>query len=197
MTNKTYKSIILRKILHLGTLLFFGVFWFIYGVTNNPYTANLFLLSVLVLFFLYEFLRLDLYVPVPFMNLIKPKESSTTVDGMNLIIAGIIVHATFPFHIALTAMLMGIVGDAVSTLGGLLGRYKIFPNSERKTTWEGALLTFMVNTIIGISVLGISWVVVIMALSAIIIETMVIRLDDNLVVPILTSLIALIYQNVF
>jgi len=134
---------------------------------------------------------------MPFGKLIKPKEKTSTVDGMNLIIAGIIIHNVFPFNIALTAMLMGIIGDAASSVGSLLGEYPVFNSSDIKTTWEGVFLTFIINMIIGLSVLGLSVAVVPMAISAIIIESLVVKIDDNLVVPIAVALIGLITLYVF
>ena len=196
MQKTSKKAIVQRKLLHLALLFPYSVYWYLYAHLDNVYTANIFLFSVLFVFFLYEYIRLDLGLRVPFDTLVKPKEMNAPVDGLNLVLAGLILHNTIPFPIAFTAMLMGIIGDAASTLGALLGDWKVFPESDNKTTWEGVILTFIVNITIGISVLGISWPVVPMALFAIIVETMVTNIDDNLVVPIIVGMIGLILSYV-
>ncbi len=196
MKKTTYKAIIQRKLLHLGLLFPYGIYWYLYGVLGEIEIANLFLLGVMCIFFIYEYIRLDLRMTVPFDTLVKPKEIDAPVDGLNLVLAGLIIHNVVPFPIAVTAMLIGIIGDAASTVGGLLGSYPIFPGTDNKTTWEGVLLTLIVNLTIGFGVLGLSWMVVPMAVFAIIVETMVTKLDDNLVVPILVALLGLILSYV-
>lgn len=196
MIKPTKKAIIQRKLLHIGLLIPYGVYWYIYSQLEDVWVANIFLLSVLILFFLYEYMRLDLRVKVPFDTLVKPKEVDSPVDGVNLILAGLIIHNIFPFPIALTAMLIGIIGDASSTVGSLLGEHKVFANPENKTTWEGVFLTLIVNLTISIAVLGIAWPVVPMSIFAIIVETMITKLDDNLVVPIVIAVIGLISSYV-
>lgn len=196
MKNTTKKIIIQRKLLHLGLLLPYSIYWYMYGVLGDVLAANLFLLSVLFVFFLYEYIRLDLRLRVPFDTLVKPKEMDAPVDGLNLVLTGLVIHNIIPFPIAVSAMLIGIIGDAFSTLGGLLGEWKVFPSSTNKATWEGIFLTLIVNLTLGFAVLGISWPVVPMAVSAIIIEAMVTKLDDNLVVPIIVGMIGLIFWYV-
>lgn len=196
MKKTTKIAILKRKLLHLGLLIPYSIYWYMFAVISEPLLANIFLLSVLFVFFLYEYIRLDLRLRVPFDTLVKPKEIDSPVDGLNLILAGLVIHNILPFPIALAAMLIGIVGDAASTVGSLLGEWKVFPGSDNKSTWEGIFLTLIVNLTLAIAALGISWPVVPMAVFAIIIETMVTKLDDNLVVPIVVGMIGLIFWYV-
>lgn len=188
----TKKDILLRKVLHLGLLIPLGIFW--YGFDSSD-SAYMFLTSVLLVFFVYEYIRLDTRWQIIFDNLVKPQESERTVDGLNLLLATFVVHSFAPANIAMASMLMAIVGDTVSTIGGLYGTMEIQPG-RHKSTWEGVIATVLINVLIGLVFLDHSYIVIAMALLATIIEIQVHKLDDNLVVPIIIAFIGLLISYV-
>jgi dolichol kinase len=188
---KTKQQILLRKALHLSLIIPFFIFWYLSIQTfdfNQEY-AKWFLIAFVSLFLIYEYIRLDTKIWVPFSKLIKPKEANTNVDGLNLVLSAIVANALFSPQIAVVAILIAIIGDTFSTIGGIYGTIRVFPNTNNKTTWEGVFLALLANFFIAGSVLGFGIFPLILALSGVIIETFATKLDDNLAIPLGVGLI--------
>jgi dolichol kinase len=183
---KTKRDILLRKSLHLALILPFALYWYIsvQTFTNVELYARGFLAVFVVGFLVYEYLRLDTRIWVPFASLVKPKEQHTNVDGLNLVLAAIVTTALFEPIVSITAILIAIIGDTFSTIGGIYGTMKVFPNTENKTTWEGILLALIANFVIAGSIWGFGITPLILAICGVIIETFASKLDDNLAIPL-------------
>ncbi len=183
---KTKRDILLRKSLHLGLILPFAVYWYISAqiFIDAELYAKSFLAVFVIGFLIYEYLRLDTRFWVPFASLVKPKEQNTNVDGLNLVLAAIVATALFDPRVSLTAILIAIIGDTFSTIGGIYGTMRVFPNTENKTTWEGILLALIANFAIASSIWGFGIIPLILALVGVIIETFASKLDDNLAIPL-------------
>lgn len=189
---KTKNQILLRKSLHLSLIIPFVIFWYLRYVQSFAYSqeySRWFLIAFVGLFLIYEYIRLDTKIWVPFANLIKPKEAETSVDGLNLVLAAIVANALFSPQIAVVAILIAIIGDTFSTIGGIYGTMRVFPKTDNKTTWEGVLLALLANFFIAGSVLGFGVIPLILALAGVIIETFATKLDDNLAIPLGVGLI--------
>lgn len=189
---KTKQQILLRKGLHLSLIIPFVIFWYLRYVQSFAYSqeySRWFLIAFVGLFLIYEYIRLDTKIWVPFANLIKPKEAETSVDGLNLVLAAIVANALFSPQIAVVAILIAIIGDTFSTIGGIYGTMRVFPKTDNKTTWEGVLLALLANFFIAGSVLGFGVIPLILALAGVIIETFATKLDDNLAIPLGVGLI--------
>lgn len=188
---KIKHKILLRKALHLSLIIPFGIFLYLYSQTfayAKEY-ARWFLIAFVSLFLIYEYLRLDTKIWVPFAKLVKPKESETSVDGFNLVLASIVATNLFSAKIAVVAILIAIIGDTFSTIGGIYGTMKVFPKTNNKTTWEGVFLTLLANFFIASSILGFGLLPLILAVSGVVIEIYATRLDDNLAIPLGVGLI--------
>jgi dolichol kinase len=188
---KIKHKILLRKSLHLSLIIPFGIFWYL-SVQTFAYAqeyARWFLIAFVSLFLIYEYIRLDTKIWVPFAKLVKPKESETSVDGFNLVLAAIVATSLFSPQIAVVAILIAIIGDTFSTIGGIYGTMKVFPKTENKTTWEGIFLTLLANFFIAGSILGFSLFPLILAIAGVVIETYATKLDDNLAIPLGVGLI--------
>jgi dolichol kinase len=189
---KTKQQILLRKGLHISLIIPFIIFWYLSYVQPLVYSqeyARWFLIAFIGLFLIYEYVRLDTKIWVPFSSLIKPKESDTSVDGLNLVLAAIVANALFSPQIAVVAILIAIIGDTFSTIGGIYGTMKLFPKTDNKTTWEGICLALLANFLIAGSILGFGVFSLILALTGVIIETFATKLDDNLAIPLGVGLI--------
>jgi dolichol kinase len=188
---KTKQQILLRKGLHLSLIIPFVIFWYLSVQTFSfaQEYARWFLISFVLLFLIYEYLRLDTKVWVPFSKLIKPKEADTNVDGLNLVLAAIVANSLFSPSIAVVSILIAIIGDTFSTIGGIYGTMRVFPKTNNKTTWEGIFLTLLANFVIAGSLLGFGIIPLVLAITAVIIETFTTKLDDNLAVPLGVGLI--------
>jgi dolichol kinase len=188
---KIKHKILLRKSLHLSLIIPFGIFLYL-SLQTFAYAqeyARWFLIAFVSLFLIYEYLRLDTKIWVPFAKLVKPKESETSVDGFNLVLASIVAIHLFSAPIALVAILIAIIGDTFSTIGGIYGTMKVFPKTDNKTTWEGVFLTLLANFFIAGSILGFGLFPLILAVSGVVIEIYATRLDDNLAIPLGVGLI--------
>lgn len=188
---KIKHKILLRKSLHLSLIIPFGIFLYL-SLQTFAYAqeyARWFLIAFVSLFLIYEYLRLDTKIWVPFAKLVKPKESETSVDGFNLVLASIVAIYLFSAPIALVAILIAIIGDTFSTIGGIYGTMKVFPKTDNKTTWEGVFLTLLANFFIAGSILGFGLLPLILAISGVVIEIYATRLDDNLAIPLGVGLI--------
>lgn len=169
----------------------FGIFLYL-SLQTFAYAqeyARWFLIAFVSSFLIYEYLRLDTKIWVPFAKLVKPKESETSVDGFNLVLASIVASSLFSPPIAVVAILIAIIGDTFSTIGGIYGTMKVFPKTDNKTTWEGVFLTLLANFFIAGSVLGFGVIPLILALVGVIIEIFSTKLDDNLAIPLGVGLI--------
>lgn len=193
MINK--KQILLRKTLHLALLIPFSIYWYLRFIVVNEIYANYFIMTILILFLIYEYIRLDLNKKIIFHTFVKEKEKNTPVDGLNLVLSGILISVFFEPRISILAILIAIIGDAVATLGGLYGKNKVF-GDKNKTTYEGIILTFLVNLFLSIIILKFIWISVIISIIAVIIESIVQKIDDNLVVPIVIAYITHILINI-
>ncbi len=188
---KIKHKILLRKSLHLSLIIPFGIFLYL-SLQTFAYAqeyARWFLIAFVGIFLIYEYLRLDTKIWVPFATLVKPKESETSVDGFNLVLASIVAIHLFSAPIALVAILIAIIGDTFSTIGGIYGTMKVFPKTNNKTTWEGVFLTLLANFFIASSILGFGLLPLILAVSGVVIEIYATRLDDNLAIPLGVGLI--------
>jgi dolichol kinase len=188
---KIKHKILLRKALHLSLIIPFGIFWYL-SVQTFAYAqeyARWFLIVFVSLFLLYEYIRLDTKIWVPFAKLVKPKESETSVDGFNLVLAAIVATSLFSPQIAVVSILIAIIGDTFSTIGGIYGTMKVFPKTKNKTTWEGIFITLLANFFIAGSILGFSLFPLVLAIAGVFIEIYATKLDDNLAIPLGVGLI--------
>ena len=174
-----------RKIIHITILIVL----IIYNVIQNNYgkqLALLFLVSLLIIFLILEYFRLELGWKMPFFSqFIRPKEQNRMYGVIYYLSATIISLAVFDYKIALAALLMTAFGDMVAALvGKRYGTTLIYRNK----TWAGFLAELIVNIFVGFFVLvnlpGYIYIVLGMAFVATIVETIVDELDDNLLIPI-------------
>lgn len=99
-------------------------------------------------------------------------------------IASAISLFLFPQQIALLSIAVLALGDSFSTAVGIFGKIKIFYN--RKKTWEGTLAgfaaafaaCFLINPYLALPA----------AFIGMIIESLPLKIDDNLTVPIVTGI---------
>jgi phytol kinase len=155
--------------------------------TYNTQIAIMFLLGILLIFFLLEYLRLELNINIPIFSIfLRQKEHNQFYGVVYFLIATIICLAAFDFNIALAAILMTVFGDiAAAFIGKRYGKTLIFRNK----TAQGAFAMFLTSLIVGFILLSNLYIIIAMALSATIVETMVDELEDNLWVPLIAGFI--------
>lgn len=183
-----------RKIIHITILVVLAAYFFIqnklidlgYTAILAKQVALLFLVALLIIFLILEYLRLELGWKMPFFSqFIRPKEQNRMYGVIYFLSATIISLAVFDYKIALAALLMTTFGDMVAALvGKRYGTTLIYRNK----TWAGFFGEIITNLIVGFIILDSIYVILGMALVATIVETLVDELDDNLLIPIFSGL---------
>jgi len=183
-----------RKILHLSALLLLFGYWIIKIYFGKKY-GIVFLIGVLLAILLYEAFRLipllkekreKFNIPLPFQDTIRDYEKDRLTGASYLILGIIICFLFFDFKIAFVSVGMGILGDITGSL--INGNYKI-PYIEKKRYLESIIAEFLIDLLIGFIFLSFNRVIFLMAFTATIIETISMKLDDNLTVPVITGLV--------
>jgi phytol kinase len=178
-----------RKIVHMLILLVIAGYVIIDKIYGKIY-ALMALILLLLLFLILEYIRLDLEIKMPLFDyLIRPRETNQMYGVIYFISATIICLSVFDFRIALTALLMTTFGDMSAALfGQKFGKTVLF----KKKTIVGGGAELIVNMIIGILILinySNIYTIIVMALTATVVEILVENIEDNLAVPLFTGFI--------
>ncbi|HLC53983.1 MAG TPA: hypothetical protein VJK03_05565, partial [Candidatus Nanoarchaeia archaeon] len=155
-----------RKIIHITILIVLAAYFFIqeyflglgYNAAFSKQLALLFLVALLMLFLILEYLRLELGWKMPFFSqFIRPKEENRLYGVIYFLSATIISLAVFDHKIALAALLMTTFGDMVAALvGKRYGTTLIYRNK----TWAGFLAELATNVIVGFLVLDNIFIII-------------------------------------
>ncbi len=186
-----------RKIIHITILFVIGAYFLIQdslaaaGYTQDiaKQAALLFLVGLLIIFLILEYFRLELEWKMPFFSqFIRPKEQNRMYGVVYFLSSTIISLAVFNPKVALAALLMTTFGDMVAALiGKKYGTTLIYRNK----TWAGFSGELVTNLIAGFIILrdfpGAIYLILGMAFTATIVETLADELDDNLLIPIFSG----------
>jgi phytol kinase len=168
-----------RKAVHVTTLLI------VVGYYILPKAVVLPIMTLfLILFLEIEFVRIDLKLKLPlFHNLYRKKEEDRLSGNVFFLIGAIIAISVFYKEIAIAAILMTTFGDAAAALfGKRFGRTWI-PKLKNRAV-EGCMAEFVVDLLIGFVFLESLPVIIVMAGTATIVETVVDKIDDNMLIPV-------------
>ena len=189
-----------RKIIHITILIVLAAYFFIqrymvdagYTAVLAKQVALLALVAILIIFLALEYFRLELGWRMPFFSqFIRPKEEHRMYGVIYFLSATIISLAVFEPKIALAALLMTTFGDMIAALvGKKYGNTLIYRNK----TWAGFLAEMGMNIVVGFFVLESIYVILAMAITATIVETLVDELDDNLIIPIFAGFVGQVIQ---
>jgi len=179
-----------RKIIHLIILVVLVLFYAIKNQAGQQ-AALLFLVFLLVIFLILEYLRLDLHIKLPFFHrFIRSKEEFKVYGVIFFLSSAIIALAVFDTAIALAALLMTTFGDMTAAIAGKkYGTTMLFRNK----TVVGFVTELITNLIVAVIIslfFSINiYIPIVMAFVATITETLTDEMDDNLVVPIVSGFI--------
>ena len=179
-----------RKIIHLTILVVLALFFIIRDQAGQQ-AALLFIVGLLIIFLVMEYLRLELNYKLPFFHqFIRPKEEYRVYGVIFFLSATVICFAVFDTAIALAAILMTTFGDmAAAIVGTKYGTTILFRNK----TLIGFVAELAANLIVAVAIsLTFSiniYILILMAFAATATETVVDELDDNLIVPIVAGFI--------
>lgn len=191
-----FKHELARKFVHFLSI-FVILVYFLASDYFNSKIALFFLVAILLIFLEFEYLRIDSGQKIPVLNklwayLRRKKEKNTIGGDVFFLIGAILVLAVFNVHIAIAAILMTTFGDlSAALIGKRFGKHYYM----KERAWEGTLAEFVVDVLIGIGVFIIyagmsftspsTWIlIIVMALTATVVETLVYKMDDNLLIPV-------------
>jgi len=175
----------LRKAVHLVSILIVLIYQF-YGKEAVLWV----LVSFLIIMLFLDYFRLEHNMKIPFFHIMYRENEANRFGGHIFFSLGAITAiALCSKEIAYAAVLMTTFGDTAATLiGKFFGKrrvfYGIFKNDK---SIEGSVSEFVVDFVIGMFILGNPLISLVMAFFATITETAVSKIDDNLVVPILSG----------
>ncbi len=168
-----------RKLIHFTTVLI--VFSYIY--LGKQVTLYL-LAALLILFIESEYLRIEWNVTLPFVQgTFRKKERHRLAGHIFFIIGSIISISIFDMDIAIAAILMTTFGDSAAAIFGRKFGKRWIPHLKDKSI-EGCFAELVVNLVIGYLILDSVIVILVMASIATIVETLVEKLDDNLLIQV-------------
>ena len=171
-----------RKAVHVTSVLIVIFYYFL------PKEAILLLLTlILILFLVVEFIRLDLRLKLPFFHkLYRDKEVDRLSGGAFFLMGAIIAISVFYKEIAIAAILMTTIGDASAAIFGKRFGKTWIPKLKDRAV-EGCTAEFVVDLLIGFVFLNSWLVILVMAGTATIVETVVNKIDDNLLIPLFSG----------
>ncbi len=179
-----------RKVAHLLALSFIAIFLLV----SEFYGKNLALLSLVLLLIIFlelEYVRIELRKKIPLLSgLWRGKEKDRVGGQVFFLIGAIISLAVFDLDIAIAAILMTIFGDmAAALIGKRFGKTWI----SKDKALEGIFAQLFVDVVIAYLVFNIifgsgGWVIMLtMALTATVVESVLSNLDDNLMIPLFSG----------
>jgi len=212
MAKWDFKRELARKSVH-----FFSFFiLFVYFIASDFFDkkiALIILVFMLIISIEFEFLRVEIPREIPILKHIwkysrRKKEKNRLGGDVFFLIGAILVLAIFDVRIAMAAILMTTFGDLSASLVGKKFGKNYF---MKQRAWEGTLAEFFVDILIGMVVffwvsgglmsnLGLWAIILVMALTATIVETIIYKLDDNLLIPVFAGFngqIVLLILNYF
>lgn len=175
-----------RKLFHaatmLGTVLASAFIFQVFGIL----AMNQFLLGVLILVLVTEWIVLDLRWYLPFYReLERPAERFRMHGSAYCLIGSLLAIQFFSLRIAFVATMMVALTDVVTGIVGMKwGRHPLIGPK----TVEGTLSGLVVNIIIGSLLLPLD-IGLAMAVTATTVEAVVNIVDDNLAVPVLAGFV--------
>jgi len=177
-TNLTHE--LLRKSVHLTSILIV----LIYAYAGKQAVLTV-LIAYLVVILIIEHFRLEYGMRIPlFHYLFRDKEKTQVGGHVFFAIGALISISVFSKDIAYASILMTTFGDLSAALvGKTFGR--TYLNNGKSL--EGSAAEFMVDFCIGYVFIGSMSVAVIMALVATIVETAIVKIDDNLTIPVFSG----------
>jgi len=193
----SYRLEVARKGIHILSISF--VFIYLLFSYLFSHTIGLFALAFLLIVLIeVEYVRIELGKRIPLISRLwavkRPKEKEKLGGEVFFLIGAIICLAIFNLHIAVTAILMTTFGDlAAALIGKKFGKHWLSYLKNR--AWEGIIAELVVNIIIGFLVIGTfinkdisGWIIILtMAITATVVETIIAKLDDNLLIPVFTG----------
>ena len=171
-----------RKTVHLTSI----VIVLVYYMFGQPAIMSMLMVYLIVILVL-EYFRLECGKKLPIVHqLFRAKEADRIGGHVFFAIGCIIAISAFSKDIASAAILMTTFGDASAAIFGKVFGKTWIPGLKNRAV-EGCVAEFIVNVVIGLIFLPGWVVIVVMAGTATVVETLADKLDDNLLIPVFSG----------
>jgi len=201
-----FKEELRRKAIHLASVLFLAVYVLFFSLYSHK-VALMMLAALLIIMLELEFFRVEWSMKIPLISWLwksrRTHEKHRLGGDVFFLIGAIICLSIFDIRVAAAAILMTTFGDMASALfGKAFGKTWVL----KGRALEGIIPELVVNLVVGFFILrtyvegevwwlagnGLSgdpiWsVIIVMAVVATAVETMITKLDDNLLVPVFSG----------
>lgn len=209
MVKWNFKRELARKFVHLLSI-FILLIYFLFAEIFSRQIALVILVLILIVFLELEYFRLEIGGKIPILNRIwkyvrRKKEKNKLGADVFFLLGAILVLSVFELRIAIAAILMTTFGDmAAALIGKRFGKHYYL----KERAWEGtlaelsvdfliAVFVFFGNNFIAIYSLEIWVVIFVMAITATFVETIIYKMDDNLLIPIFSGFVGQIVLLIF
>ncbi|MBW3017146.1 hypothetical protein KY316_02140 [Candidatus Woesearchaeota archaeon] len=125
-----------------------------------------------------------------FSNLTTPNEQETNFTATMTLAGMLITLMLFDNYIAFTAICMMIFGDLAAGIVGSFFSHRFHLRLWNTKTIPGVIAGLVVNLIVGFVLLESLPLTLLMAFTASIVEMVIVKLNDNFYIPIVTALAA-------
>lgn len=197
-----------RKLIHFMALSFL-IIYLIIATTFSIKIALIILVAFLVFMIELEYVRIETSIKIPLLHrlyvLRRAKEKHQLGGEIFFLIGAILAFAVFDVRVAAAAVTMTVFGDLAAAIVGT--RYgKTWIPKLKNRAWEGVIAELFVNLLVGFFLLrtlsgGTVWwltgttiagsplwpVIIVMAVTATVVETLISKLDDNMLIPIFSG----------
>jgi len=192
MQEFSLKKELQRKAVHGTSVLIVIAYFFL------PKTLILLILTALLIAFLeLEYVRIDLRLKLPlFQQFYREKEKDRLAGHVFFLLGAIISISVYSKEIAMAAVLMTTFGDAAAAIFGKRFGMVWLPKLKDRAL-EGCMAELFIDLAIGFVFLDSWLVIVVMAGTATIVETVVNKMDDNLLIPLFAGFNAQIATYIF
>lgn len=174
------------KLLHMAIILLVTLHLLLKNGVSQQ-VSLIVLVFILLLLMTAEYIRLEMNIEVPIIKqILRTKEERKMHGAIYFLTATIISLAVFDFKIAIAALLMTVFGSIAATIAtNKFGKTLIFKNK----TINGAITEGIVNIILGLLILPNVYLILAMALTATLVETVLSELDDSLFIPLFAGFV--------
>ncbi len=184
---------LLRKMIHLNA---------VYIILLYEFLGKDIILSILTIMLTItlgiEYLRICHNKKILFFHkTLRDKEKDTMGGHIYFIMSAIIVISVFSKEIAMLSIIMATFGDAAAAIFGRAYGKNYIKGLKNKAT-EGVMAEFIADITLGLLYLilfssgsiTIAWLIILIIMSAVatIVETVSMKMDDNLLVPIFSGI---------
>lgn len=175
------------------------LFFLLYSYFSGPIEkgSGLFVyITVLILLFIVEFLRLELNMNMPLMPIRRSREKEGMHGSVYFQSALIICYAAFEYRIALAVLMMTYLGDMAATVIGRRFGTTMF---LRDQTALGAISMLAANILIGLAIMSTYqlFIILAVAVAATFVNIIVEEIDENLFVPLIAGSVGHILTMIF